>query len=75
MRQQSSSRSVLGLRTWSKGALGVKLTQTQAVGRGMSSSRAPELVQAEMAKDAPAHPECLSGALQAQGTGTSGNVN
>ena len=75
MRQQSNSRSVLGLRTWRKGALGVKLIQTQVVGRGMSSSRAPELVHVDMAKDAPAHPDCLSRDLQAQGKGSSGNVN
>ena len=76
MRQQSSSCSVLGLlRTWRKGALGVKLIQTQAVGRGMSSSRAPELVHVEIAKDAPAHPDCLSRDLRAQGKGSNGNVN
>lgn len=76
MRQLSSSCSVLGLlRTWRKGALGVKLIQTQAVGRGMSSSRAPELVHVEIAKDAPAHPDCLSGDLWAQGKGSSENVN
>ena len=75
MRQQSNSHSVLGLRTWRKGALGVKLIQTQAVGRGMSLRRAPELVHVAMAQDAPAHPDCLSRDLRAQGKGSSGNVD
>ena len=76
MRQQSSSCSVLGLlRTWRKGALGVKLIQTQAVGRGMSSSRAPELVHVEIAKDAPTVSAEISGhrarAAMGMSTGTS----